>query len=452
MVELRAEIVELKARLGQNSRNSSRPPSSDGLAKPPAMRSLRRSSGRKPGGQKGHEGRHLRQVERPDAVVLHVPGCCAGCGADLAGAEIAGECVRQVFDLPDVGLFVSEHRAQRRRCACGQQTSGQFPHEVKAATQYGPRVRALVLYLIVYQHLPYDRARQLLSDWLGAAVSTATLKAIVAQGAEDLDAFIALIREQLTGSAVCHFDETGARADGRLRWVHSASSPLATLYAIHDRRGMAGIDHLGVLSAYAGVAVHDGWQIYRKYPLATHALCNVHHLRELQGVIDGDPEHTQTWAPAMDLLLREIKAAVEHAKAQGESVLGTATLAGYHARYAQIITLGHRENPLPARTHTHGRIARSKTANLHDRLDSQRDQVLRFATDFRVPFDNNLAERDLRMIKLQQKISGSWRTLDGAHDFLDLRSYISTARKHGRDLLQTLADLATHNPWLPAEP
>jgi transposase len=393
----------------------------------------------------------LQRVELPDAVRVHVPAACGECGEDLAGSEIVGEQSRQVFDLPEIRLFVSEHRVQQRRCSCGHDTTAEFPAGVSAPTQYGSHVRALVLYLIVYQHLPYDRARRLLTDWLGAPVSTGTLQAIVEQGAGDLDAFIALVREQLAGSEVCHFDETGARAEGHLRWVHSASNPLVTLYAIHDKRGMAGIDHLGVLTDYQGVAVHDGWQIYRKYPLATHALCNVHHLRELQGAIDNDPEHTQTWAPAMDLLLREIKDAVDHAKAHGASNLATTILAGYHARYEQVIALGHLQNPPPTvRTGKRGRIGRSKTANLHDRLDYQRDQVLRFAEDFRVPFDNNLAERDLRMIKLQQKISGSWRTLDGANDFLNLRSYISTARKHGQDLLSTLADLAIRDPWLPA--
>lgn len=457
MVELRAEIVglrgevaDLKAQLGQNSRNSSRPPSSDGYEKPPATRSLRRPSGRKPGGQKGHEGHHLRRVERPDQVLLHVPGRCQQCGEDLIDAPVVGQQARQVFDLPAMGLLVVEHRAQRRRCSAGHETWGEFPAGVSAPTQYGPQVRALVLYLIVYQHLPYDRAAQLLGDWLGAPVSTGTLRRIVEHGAQDLDEFIALVRQQLTDSQVCHFDETGARADGRLRWVHSAGTERLTLYALHERRGIPGIDHLGVLSHFEGVAVHDGWAIYRTYQSATHALCNVHHLRELQGAIERDPD-TQTWASQMDQLLREIKDAVDQTKARGASALDERTLKRYRRRYGQIIRLGHTQNPPPTtRTGKRGPIGRSKTANLHRRLDQHREQVLRFAHDFRVPFDNNLAERDLRMIKLQQKISGSWRTTPGAQGFLDLRSYISTARKHGRDLLDALTALAEQHPWLPA--
>jgi transposase len=446
--ELRAEVAELRARLAENSRNSSRPPSADGLSKPPATRSLRRPSGRKPGGQPGHEGRHLERVERPDHVVTHVPELCRQCGESLAGAPVEGELTRQVFDLPRVRLWVCEHRAQRRRCACGHETTAAFPSAVTAPAQYGPHVRALVLYLVVYQHVPYDRAAQLLSDWLGTPVSTGTLKTIVAQGGEDLDEFIELVREQLTTSEVCHFDETGARADGRLHWVHSAGTDRFTLYAVCDQRGIDGIDHLGVLGFFQGVAVHDGWASYRKYTLPTHALCNVHHLRELQGAIDRDPD-TQTWAREMDRLLRELKDRVEHAKTAGHSRLPTPVLAEFQRRYTEIIALGHTQNPPAERTGRRGPIGRSKTANLLRRLDDYRDQALLFAHDFRVPFDNNLAERDLRMIKLQQKISGSFRTRDGAHDFLAMRSYISTARKHNQNLITVLTRLAEHNPWLP---
>jgi transposase len=248
---------------------------------------------------------------------------------------------------------------------------------------------------------------------------------------------------------VVHVDETGGRAQGRLRWVHSASTDKLTLFGLHDRRGIDGIDHLGVLSSFAGVAIHDGWIPYRSYEAVTHALCNVHHLRELQGAIERDPD-TQTWARAMDALLRELKHAVEHARAEGRPALAPRPLAVFTERYQQIITLGHTENPRSTkRTGKRGPIARSKTANLHRRLDLDRDQVLRFAHDLRVPFDNNLAERDLRMIKLQQKISGSWRTTTGADRFLAIRSYLSTAGKHHRDLIDTLNRLVDHNPWIP---
>lgn len=457
IVELRAEVAGLKAkvtdlerRLAQNSRNSSRPPSSDGLAKPPAPKSLRRPSGRKPGGQPGHEGRHLQQVQRPDEVLRYVPTCCDDCGGDLSGSEPVGEEVRQVFDLPPVRLAVCEHRAQRRRCACGHVTRAVFPSGVSAPTQYGPRMRALGVYLIAAQHLPYKRAAGLLSDWLGAPLSPGTLIAFVKDGANDLDGFLDRVHQQIIDSPIVHFDETGVRAGGRGRWLHSSSTKTLTFYALHDRRGTQGIDHAGVLPHFGGIAVHDGWPQYRAYTSATHALCNAHHLRELLAIIEQDPER-QSWAAKIDMLLRALHATVQEAKTAGEQSLDPWTLAGYRAAYEQIIVLGHQQSPpgtIP--TGKRGVIKQTPARNLLVRLDRDREQILRFAHDFRVPFDNNLAERDLRMIKIQQKISGCWRTTIGADRFLALRSYISTSRKQGHDIIDVLARLAKHQPWLPA--
>ena len=450
IVELRAEVAELRARLSANSRNSSRPPSSDGLAKPPAPKSLRRRSGRKPGGQSGHEGHHLEFVERPDDVVLHVPDRCGGCGSEPCDGELVGEEVRQVFDLPEVRLAVCEHRAQRRRCACGHVTTATFPAGVGAPTQYGPRVRALGVYLIAAQHLPYQRAAQLMADWLGAPLSPATLVAFVKDGAEDLDEFLDRVHEQIINSPVVHFDETGARAGGRGRWLHCASTETLTFYALHDRRGTEGIDHTGVMPRFRGIAVHDGWPQYRTYEHAIHALCNAHHLRELLAIIEQHPDE-QSWASQIDALLRALHEEVKSAKAVDEDWLDPWVLAGYRAAYEQIIALGHHQNPPPTvRTGKRGPIGRSPQANLLRRLDEQRDQVLRFAHDFRVPFDNNLVERDIRMIKIQQKISGSWRTTTGADRFFALRAYISTTRKQRHDTIDALARLAKHQPWLPA--
>jgi len=449
---LRAKVTDLERRLAQNSRNSSRPPSSDGLAKPPAPKSLRRSSGRKPGGQPGHEGSHLEQVERPDEVFRYVPSRCEGCGGDLSDSGLEGEETRQVFDLPPVRLAVCEHRAQRRRCVCGHVTPAGFPAGVNAPTQYGPRMRALGIYLIAAQHLPYKRAAGLLADWLGAPLSAGTLMAFVKDGADDLGAFLGRVHEQITCSPVVHFDETGVRAGGRGRWLHSSSTKTLTFYALHDRRGTEGIDHAGVLAHFKGIAVHDGWPQYRAYTSATHALCNAHHLRELLAVIEADPER-QSWAAKIDVLLRALHATVENAKATGEQSLDPWTLAGYRAAYAQIIVLGHQQNPpgtIP--TGKRGVIKQTPARNLLVRLDRDREQILRFAHDFQVPFDNNLAERDIRMIKIQQKVSGCWRTTIGASRFLALRAYISTSRKQSRDTIDTLARLAKHQPWLPPPP
>jgi transposase len=450
IAELRAEVAELRARLSANSRNSSRPPSSDGLAKPPTPKSLRRRSGRKPGGQPGHEGRHLELVERPDDVVEHVPARCGGCGGDLCDGELVGEEGRQVFDLPEVRLAVCEHRAQRRRCACGHVTAAAFPAGVGAPTQYGPRMRALAIYLIAAQHLPYQRTAQLLADWLGAPLSPATLMGFVKDGADDLDEFLDRVHEQIIDSPVVHFDETGARAGGRLRWLHCASTETLTFYALHDRRGTEGIDHTGVMPRFRGIAVHDGWPQYRAYESAIHALCNAHHLRELLAIIEQNADG-QSWASRLDALLRALHEEVKAAKAAGEDWLNPWVLAGYRLAYEQIIADGNQHDPpstIP--TGKRGVIRQTPARNLLTRLDRDREQILRFAHDFQVPFDNNLVERDIRMIKIQQKISGSWRTTTGADRFLALRAYISTTRKQGRDTLDALARLARHTPWLPA--
>ena len=290
-------------------------------------------------------------------------------------------------------------------------------------------MRALGIYLIAAQHLPYKRAAGLLADWLGAPLSAGTLMAFVKDGADDLGAFLDRVHEQIIDSPVVHFDETGVRAGGRGRWLHSSSTKTLTFYALHDRRGTEGIDHAGVLAHFEGIAVHDGWPQYRAYMSATHALCNAHHLRELLAIIEGDPEG-QSWAAKIDMLLRALHATVEQAKAAGEQSLDPWTLAGYRAAYEQIIVLGHQQNPpgtIP--TGKRGVIKQTPTRNLLVRLDRDREQVLRFAHDFGVPFDNNLAERDIRMIKIQQKVSGCWRTTVGADRFLALRAYISTSRK-----------------------
>jgi transposase len=451
VVELKAEVADLKRRLAQNSRNSSRPPSSDGLSKP-APKSLRRPSGRKPGGQQGHEGGHLARVAVRGEIVDHVPSVCAGCWGDLRDGQDVGHLARQVFDLPEIRLGVCEHRAQRRRCVCGHETTAAFPVAVTAPAQYGPRVRALGLYLVAFQHLPYARAAQLLGDWIGAPVSTGTLAAFMAQGAEDLQPFLDEVHAQVTAAPVAHFDETGARAQGRLRWLFCASTDRLTFYSLHDKRGFDGLNHAGVLPAFTGIAVHDGFKPYRRYTQAQHALCNVHHLRELLGVIEAHPDDPQqSWAVRMDRLLRDLHTTVQRTKASGEEELEPDALAGHRNAYEQIIALGNHHNPAPTiKTGKRGVIKQTPARNLLVRLDRDREQVLRFAHDFRVPFDNNLAERDIRMIKLQQKISGCWRTITGTEQFLALRAYLSTANKNDQPITRALTALAARHPWLPA--
>ena len=379
-------------------------------------------------------------------MAWHVPDQCGGCGADLAGAPLAGVEARQVFDLPPLRLGVVEHRAQRRRCACGTITAGAFPEHARAAACYGPGVRALVCYLCVHQHLPVDRAAQLLADVLGAGVATGTLAAVLAEGAAALGGFVEVVRAGLAVAPVAHFDETGARVAGRLHWVHSASTSLLSLFTVHPKRGKVAMDQAGVLPGFGGVAVHDGWAPYWRYDV-THALCGVHLLRELDAITE---EPGQGWAAGMAELLVDAKLVADRARAAGLPRIDDQARDRLHARYQRLLADGQAANPPPrASGRRPGRARRTPAARLLARLDTHRDEVLRLLDDTRVAFDNNQAERDLRMVKLQQKISGCWRTLAGAEAFLVLRSYLATARKHSMNPLAVLGQLFQGQAWLP---
>lgn len=444
VVELIAENKELKARLAQNSSNSSRPSSTDGYKKAPVdpkQRSLRKRSGKKRGGQEGHGGARLEKVGVPDRCVEHPPERCQECGGDLAGAEsvAGGEC-RQIFDVPGQrALEVIEHVTTLRRCDCGHVSCGEFPAAAAAPTQYGPGIRALGVYFHVFQHLPYDRACQALRDLTGAEVSTGTLIGWVTAAAAGLCDFDERLRALLAQAPVCHFDETGARIAGRLGWVHSASTETLTRYSSHARRGSEAIDAAGVLPNFTGVAVHDGWAPYRNYTACQHGLCNVHHLRELQAATEAGHH----WPIAMSCLLLDTKALVAQAVAAGEDHLAPKAIRELSDSYKTIIEMGHQEHPAATGKKT-------KAHNLLLRLERYEPDVLRFANDFHTPFGNNQAEQDIRMVKLQQKISGCWRTTHGAERFLKIRGYLSTTRKNGLDALSALDALTAGTPWLPA--
>ncbi len=441
---LESKLADLEERLGRNPRNSSMPPSAEGFTKPPApSRAERRAAGRKQGKQPGAPGKHLAQVTDPDQVVSHTPASCTSCGAGLDDAEVVDTERRQVFDLPKIHLMVTEHIAERRRCRCGCTTKASFPKTATAPACYGPDIRALATYLAVHQHLPMDRMAQLFADVLGAPVSVGALAQMVTEAAEATTPFTDATRLLLHEADVVHFDETGGRVTGRLHWVHSASTGLLTLIDCHQKRGRAAMDDLGVIGAMTGVAVHDGWRPYRHYDV-DHALCNAHHLRELIAVGVG---WDQGWANDLASLLVEAKRDVEAAKAGGADHLDTAVLHSIRVRYGRLVAKGFAANPAPEVGKRSG--YEKKAFNLLVRLDGQRADVLRFTINFRVPFDNNQAERDIRMVKLQQKISGSWRTLEGAKNFCAIRSYVSTLRKQDHDVLAGLRRLFDGQAWLP---
>jgi transposase len=298
LAEARERIAELEARLKQNPRNSSRPPSSEGLAKPaPKPRSLRKKSGRKPGGQDGHKGTTLAQVARPDREIRHEPGCCGRCGAGLAGRPVTAVECRQVFDLQPVRAEVTEHQLIERECGCGQRTKGAAPPGAEAPVQYGPRIAAVIVYLYAGQFLSKERTALALSELFGIPCSSGTVAALTARAAGRLDGFLEQVRQGITASDVAGFDETGFRVEGRLAWVHCARTGKYTLLMVHPKRGTKAMEEaMGVLPRFAGVAVHDAWAPYDTYPAADHQLCCAHARRELQAVTDAAPQGQWCWA------------------------------------------------------------------------------------------------------------------------------------------------------------
>jgi transposase len=448
IAEQDAEIAELQRRLAASSRNSSKPPSADGLDKP-APKSLRGRSGRKPGGQPGREGRTLRQVAVPDEVVVHEPGACAGCGSALPAEGPPTRLIRrQVFDIPQITVRVVEHLLVSRRCACGALTTAAGPAGVTAPVQYGPHAAAIAVYLCLGQHLPVARTAGLLAELFGTPMATGTVAAWTARAAAGLAPFPAAARTALSEAELVHVDETGLRVAGRLHWLHVASNALFTALFCHRKRGTQAIDAAGVLPGFTGIAVHDAFSSYARYRSATHALCNAHLLRELIAVVDHHAAHPPTGAdtPAGWCWATQIIDALLALKAVTDTgALPDADTLAMHRRLivsAALIGASAQVSPPGAVGRRHRALARRIRRRLED--------YLRFAVDPRVPFDNNQAERDIRMVKIKQKVSGCLRTLTGAQDFAAMRSYLSTAAKHGRRPFDALTELTSGKVWIPA--
>jgi len=442
---LMERVAELEKQRATTSRNSSKPPSSDGLARRPT--SLRGRSGKKPGGQPEHRGAHLRLVETPDHVVVAHPLVCGSCQGSLAEGTIVGRERRQVIEVPPVRPTVTEYQGRAVRCpACQATTTGAFPPEVTAPVQYGPRLRAIAVYLTQQQLLPYGRTREVLADLLGCPVAEGTLAAVVQAAAERLKPAEDAIAAALRTGPLLHNDETGLSVQGQGWWLHSASTARLTHYGVHPKRGAAATDALGILPGFAGTSIHDGWAPYRQYA-CRHALCNAHHLRELAWIEEQDG---QSWAGEMATLLRAIKGAVDSVRAAGKTALPARTRARFRRRYARLITDGLAANPPPPEggPARRGRPKQSKAKNLLDRL-ARTDEVLAFMDDLTIPFDNNQAERDVRMVKVQQKVSGTFRSPQGAHAFARVRGYLSTLRKQGLPLLAALESVFAGQPLLP---
>lgn len=448
-VTLQEQLSALSGQLAQNSRNSSKPPSSDGYQKP-APKSERKKSGKKSGGQPGHKGHTLKPVEKPDHTVLHkITLCPCGCGADLSRRPVLRLDRRQVFDLPPQKLEVTEHVVEVKVCPqSGNEVRASWPEGVDAPVQYGMRFLGWLSYLCVQQLLPIERIGQMCEDLFGQGISDATVQAAVNKTDLSLAPFKIAVVNHILQSDVAHADESGLRVSNKLHWLHVVSTKLVTWYGIHARRGRKAFSAFGILLAYQGTLIHDCLPSY--FDLSCkHGLCNGHILRELTFIYE---ELHQSWAGALHTLLLDMKQAVAEHKDRNKA-LTSKELSLWRRRYRALLRKGRMANPPtapPSGQAKRGRKKQTKPQNLLDRLEKHEAWVLAFLRDFRIPFTNNLAEQDIRMIKVKQKISGCFRTMEGAERFLAVRSYTSTVRKNGLQIFPAIVSALNGNPFIPS--
>jgi len=447
------EVLQaLQARLAKTSRNSSKPPASDGYGKVKRTDSLRKLGAKPNGGQPGHDGQTLMASDHPDRTLTHEVPSCAYCQASLQSVEVVGYEERQVFDIPAIRIEVTAHRAQIKVCpACGRVNQGAFPQAVTQAVHYGPTVNTWASYFTNQHHMPVERTTEIFADLVQHRVSEAT----VLKASEQLDQCIEPSTEAVKGmlreAEVLHVDESGLRVTSKLYWLHVACTERLTSYEVHAKRGHEAMEDAGILGAFRGTAVHDHWKPYWKYNECDHALCNAHHLRELRFI---NQQYQQIWANDMAELLLEIKAAVEATPAPAMS-LAPPECEAFAKRYDAVVRAGFEANPAPMSTSEgegkkRGRPKQPPPVNLLIRLRDFKGQVLAFMSDFRIPFDNNQGERDIRMVKVKQKVSGGFRTLEGAKRFGRIRGYISTARKNAKNVFEAIRDAFDGSPFIPS--
>lgn len=432
---LEEKVAALEARMNKDSHNSSKPPSTD-LNRIP--KSLRQKSGKPIGGQQGHKGHYLKQVAKPHHIKVHsLQGTCE-CGRDLSKGKRSGYERRQVFDIPKPAMEVTEYRAETLECMCGRIHTAAFPQGVDAPVQYGPHIRGILVYLSHYQLLPQKRITEAMFDLFGVTISEGTINKTIKKAYDRLEATEEAIKRAIQGSAVAHGDETGMYIAGKRWWQHGFSTSLFTYFFCHPKRGKKALRDEGTLQRFIGRLMHDGWQSYFDFD-CLHALCNAHHLRELAFLSE---QGGQRWAETMIKHLCYIKKVVDRAKTAGRKQLSPQTMHRYRKRYEMIIANGNRVNPVKQvrkAGRSRGRIKQSAARNLLNRLEKYADETLAFMYDFSVPFDNNISERDLRMSKVKQKVSGCFRSTFGAQAFCRIRGYISTIRKHGLNVFDKIA-------------
>jgi len=444
-----AYCLTLQESLSLTSRNSSKPPSTDGYLKP-APKSLRVKTGKKTGGQPGHTGATLNKVEKPDIIEVHpLSNCPCGCNSDLSKEPVLSYENRQVFDLPPQKLIVTEHRVEIKCCPIsGKLVNAPWPKDVTAPVQYGADFLAWLVYLNTQQFIPFARISQMSFDLFGQKVSEDTIIAAIKNMDKELEPFAEAVKEQLAQAPVLNADESGLRVEGKLHWIHVLSTIWLTWYGVHPKRGSEAVDAFGMLPKFVGRLVHDCWQTYLGLS-CLHALCVAHLIRELIFIHE---ECEQTWAKSLVDLFLDM-----NRKREEQKMIATEfspdCLEKWHQQYQAILRDGRTANPPiiapPDAPKKRGRKKQTKAQNLLDRLEEHENWILAFLHDFKIPFTNNLAEQDIRMIKVKQKVSGSFRTLEGAERFAKIRSYISTARKQGRSILESLKAAITGNPFIP---
>ena len=432
ILNLEKRIEELEARLKMNSRNSSKPPSSDGLNKPSA-KSLRQKSERNTGGQPGHEGKTLHQVHNPDQSYELKLERCPDSGLALSEDQIVGAITRQVFDLPTPKLEVTEYIAHIYRLDSGKQIHADFPEGVDSSVQYGFHFQAWLVYLSDYQMIPLRRIRSMCADLFGYSVSEATIFAARERCANNLERFTEVTGERLRNAEVLHADETGMRVEDKTVWLHSLSNAEYTLYHIDPKRGYDAIERMGILSNYCGWLVHDFWPAYFRL-LCNHAMCNQHIVRELTYF-----EEKYPWAARMKaLLLQGCQKPLEHSFEQWQEA------------YSKILEEGYAQIDFKPKKNSkqRGRAAKPKELNLLNRLNQHQSSVLAFLREAEVPFTNNQAEQDVRMAKVKLKVSGCFRSWKGAELFATIRSYISTSIKQKQGVFEALRKALQKEPIL----
>lgn len=435
-------IRQLEEMLHKDSHNSHIPPSQSFHI---SVKNLREKTGKQPGGQKGHPGKTLPMVSQPDRTIAYQVTRCEQCGKDLSGSPTEGCERRQVFDIPAIVCEITEHQAEKKRCSCGHLTTARFPEFVNAPVQYGINLQCLLIVLAAHEYVSFERISELLEQLISYRVNESTVCSLQDKLYDKLADFEEKSKVQLTRSEVIHNDETGIPVEGKQRWLHVTSSEELTHYGVDTKRGKEAIDRIGILPLFHGTSVHDGWKAYFGYEACHHALCNAHHLREL---IFFEEEEKATWATSLKNLLLSSRAQVAKARDEGQDHLDLASLQEIESQYREILEGAKAGLPPPLRTGKRGKPKKTKQQNFIERMLEHEGSVLAFIYDFRVPFDNNLAERDIRMVKLKNKVSGTFRSPHGAECFARIRGYISTVRKNGGNVFLEIKNAFCGQPFL----